>query len=777
MSACRVILVAVAMHFFVSQSGAFQTFLQADSNTIALWSFDSVGNDTVRDLSGNGNHAILKGAQGSEIAGHYGDALLTNWFFNYAIVDNVKMPSSISGIVIESLFYPYELPTGLGTGQCLIGLLPAGYYQMIDYQTGSSYVMASTTQGEDGLLINYMPYYQKWNYVKIILVKDSIYTYMNYAFCGAKKLNGNIKMAIDTILIGARSVHDSLDFFYGALDEMRISRLTPQSHENPLPPLSLSRGTYSNMLNYAYPNYGVQSPDGGHLVCGKTYNNLFLAKIDRQGIAIFEKQLTDVQEEEAYCIEQMSNGGYLIVGRCKQNAGWSNDWYMVGTNGIGDTLWRKILASNGDDEAFRILKMDTGTFLVCGTFNNRIAWMKTDERGDSLWMKTMPDTGSVFWAQKRDTNTFLLLASRPKGTSFITIDKNGEILSTATFTPAFTNMQSMVGVPSGGFIASGYGNATQGAWIARLDETGSQIWRKTYITGASISAALVCPTADNGFVLGMTTSAYPDTRYNKTVIIKTDGNGDSLWQRVIPNLFAGTYLKYLYQMTNGGYALGGYSIYTSPMQSSRAYMTFYMTDNSGNFNNWIWCARPVTPTILPSDSVRYHGSVVVTISYPDGTAKIHFTTDASQPDSNSPIYSAPFAITQSTIVRAIAIQSQNVFSQISVSKFNLDSSTPTRMARENFRSAVFTLGVDRRGFLLTLQLPLNSAYKDVRGGLFNLSGRCVFKFNCALENNGFSERFSKKIPFTNGYRPVTGTYLARVQVGTLSFEKRVMVCY
>ncbi|MGJ8695756.1 MAG: CotH kinase family protein [Verrucomicrobiaceae bacterium] len=71
---------------------------------------------------------------------------------------------------------------------------------------------------------------------------------------------------------------------------------------------------------------------------------------------------------------------------------------------------------------------------------------------------------------------------------------------------------------------------------------------------------------------------------------------------------------------------------------------------------------PETPNSLPfftpqkvtfnDDSRSFTDSLTVSLSTPDPALNIHYTTDRSEPDSDSPIYSGPLDLTSSTMLRA-----------------------------------------------------------------------------------------------------------------------------
>lgn len=75
-----------------------------------------------------------------------------------------------------------------------------------------------------------------------------------------------------------------------------------------------------------------------------------------------------------------------------------------------------------------------------------------------------------------------------------------------------------------------------------------------------------------------------------------------------------------------------------------------------------------------SGTTPFTESTEVTISAEQG-AVVYYTTDGSAPDSNSPVYSAPFTLTATTTVKAIA-KLQDAVSAVSVKVFTKGSSNP-----------------------------------------------------------------------------------------------------
>ena len=93
------------------------------------------------------------------------------------------------------------------------------------------------------------------------------------------------------------------------------------------------------------------------------------------------------------------------------------------------------------------------------------------------------------------------------------------------------------------------------------------------------------------------------------------------------------------------------------------------------------------PTVTVSGNMQsadtYLGPVTVTLSAADGVS-IHYTLDGTEPDANSTLYTAPFTITETTTMKAIAISGENS-SNVVTRDFTILNIVP--LFFENFETA------------------------------------------------------------------------------------------
>jgi hypothetical protein len=210
-------------------------------------------------------------------------------------------------------------------------------------------------------------------------------------------------------------------------------------------------------------------------------------------------------------------------------------------------------------------------------------------------------------------------------------------------------------------------------WLVKLDGNGDKQWEKLFGGTSNDSAFIVRQTSDGGYVLGGQSNS--GVSGNKTSanlgandiwIIKVDGSGNKQWEQTLggSGIDGLAYADVLRQTSDGGYILAGNS--RSGVSGNKTTAGFGGTD-------W-WLVKlglqedPVgTPTVLvngqfsPSNSFNFFSvfSIPVTLqtTFPNGT--IRYTLDGSTPTTNSTRYAAPFCVTRTCSVRAIAFTSDN----------------------------------------------------------------------------------------------------------------------
>jgi hypothetical protein len=149
--------------------------------------------------------------------------------------------------------------------------------------------------------------------------------------------------------------------------------------------------TYGGMAT-EYTHTMQQTTDGGYVivVTSTLYSaggyDAWLIKTDPSGDTLWTRTYGGSEQEEGYSVNQTSDGGYIITGYTASFGNGGFDVFVVRTNSFGDTLWTKTMGGPGDDIGYCVQETSDGGYIIVG---------RTDSYGageDDLWLiKLEPD--------------------------------------------------------------------------------------------------------------------------------------------------------------------------------------------------------------------------------------------------------------------------------------------------------------------------------------------------------------------------------------------------
>ncbi len=276
-----------------------------------------------------------------------------------------------------------------------------------------------------------------------------------------------------------------------------------------------------------------QASDGGYAICGYTRSfgtlsgrNMWLIKTDSSGNQLWNNTYGGNADDEAYSVQQTSDGGYILAGYTKSQGAGAADVILVKTDSLGNELWKKTFGGTSDEEGYGVVQLPGGEYVIAAATSSfgagsRDVWLiKTDPAGNEIWKKTFGGFGS-------------------------------------------DGARALQQTLDGGFIITGwtfsYGPGAVGnAWLLKTDPSGIQEWNK-YFGGTDADRGLsVQQTSDSGYILtGYTASS--GAGLDDLLLVKTNSTGIQEWYKT----FGGTGRDYgnsVQQTFDGGFIVAGYTL-------------------------------------------------------------------------------------------------------------------------------------------------------------------------------------------------------------------------
>jgi len=297
-----------------------------------------------------------------------------------------------------------------------------------------------------------------------------------------------------------------------------------------------------------------KTEDGGYIIAGSTSsfsageNDLWLLKFDSNSDISWQKTYGGSGNDYAADIQQVQQGGYIVVGTTYSFGAGGSDIWVLRLDGDGDILWQKSYGGSSFDYGTSVRQISDGYIVAGNTFSFGegecdIWLLQLDGDGEITWQKTYG--GSSFdWSfhlQQNLDGQYLIagdtfsFGAGENDLWVLKLDRAGEIswqktYGGSSFDWAFRLQQT----ETGGSIIAGntfsFGAGENDIWILELDNQGEISWQKTY-GGASFDwPASIQPISDGGYVV--TGGSYSfGAGEDDLWVFKLDSQGNVAWQK------------------------------------------------------------------------------------------------------------------------------------------------------------------------------------------------------------------------------------------------------
>jgi uncharacterized repeat protein (TIGR02543 family) len=381
-----------------------------------------------------------------------------------------------------------------------------------------------------------------------------------------------------------------------------------------------------------------QTFDGGYIVAGWSLSNdgdvtgnqggvdYWVVKLNTSGNIQWEKSIGGSNYDEAYSIQQTSDGGYIVAGASGSNDGDINgvdhgggDYWVAKLGADGNIQWEKSLGGSGTDSAQSIQQTSDGGYIVAGwSYSNDYEVNGGNHGASDFWVVKLNTGGAIQWqkslgglgydyahAIQQTSDGGYIVAGESNsndgdvmgnhgGSDYwvVKLDTVGNIqweksLGGSGSDGAFSIQQTS----DGGNVVAGYSSSNDGNvtgnhggydyWVVKLDTVGNIQWEKSLGGSGFDSARSIQQTSDGGYIVaGSSTSNNGDVNGNHGAndfwAVKLDAVGNIQWGKSIGGSGYEN-AKSIQQTSDGSYIIAGDSDSTDGD----------ITGNHGNSDFWV----------------------------------------------------------------------------------------------------------------------------------------------------------------------------------------------
>ena len=324
-----------------------------------------------------------------------------------------------------------------------------------------------------------------------------------------------------------------------------------------------------------------QTTDSGYIIAGYTRSygaggdDIWLVKTDSKGNKEWDKTFGGSDWDGAYCVEQTSDGGYIISGYTRSyNAGIDDVW-LIKTDFEGNEQWNKTFGGSDWDGAYCVEQTSDGGYIVTGWTGYYMGdprtnvWLiKADSEGNREWDKTFGGSGwDVGHCVQQTADGGYIISGRTRSYGagdvwLIKTDSEGNREWDKIFGGSGWDVGSYVQqTTDGGYIIAGrttsYGAGAGDVWLIKTDSEGNREWDKTFGGSGYDVSYCVQQTADGGYIIAGETRSCRD-EWGDVWLIKTDSEGNREWDKTFGG--SGYDVSYCVQQTSdGGYIVTGWT--------------------------------------------------------------------------------------------------------------------------------------------------------------------------------------------------------------------------
>jgi len=271
-----------------------------------------------------------------------------------------------------------------------------------------------------------------------------------------------------------------------------------------------------------------QTSDGGYIVAGYTnsfgagHNDAWVLKLDKYGNVEWQKAYGAAVFDHANTIQQTTDGGYIVIGGTSSFGAGGVDLWVLKLNSYGNIQWEKSFGGINWDYGYSVQQISNGGYIVAGVTSS------FNQGNYDFWLLQLDSNGNVVWQK---------IYSRPYADFAYSIQQTSD----------------------GGYIVAGstrtFVDGGEDVWVLKLDSDGDIVWQKTYGGSGNDYAYSIQQTSDGGYIVAGYTNSF-GAGYDDIWVLKLNSEGDVEWQKTY-GAAGFDYANSIQQTSDGGYIVIG----------------------------------------------------------------------------------------------------------------------------------------------------------------------------------------------------------------------------
>lgn len=277
----------------------------------------------------------------------------------------------------------------------------------------------------------------------------------------------------------------------------------------------------------------------------------------------WQKALGGSSYDQAYSIQQTTEGGYIVAGSTSSkdgdvtgyhsdpNSSFVDDFWIVKLNESGTLQWQKALGGSNSEVANAVKQTNDGGYIIAGfTSSNDADVSGNHSSNNDFWIVKISSSGNIEW-QKTLGGT-----GNDRAQSIQQTSDGGYIVAGST--------ESL-----NGDVTGYHGTFGEDYWVVKLSALGIIEWQKALGGKNHDRAYSVRQTADGGYIVaGESNSLDGDVGVGNhgsgnspTMdywIVKLNSTGNIEWKKIFGGKEADSATE-IQQTTDGGYIVAGIS--------------------------------------------------------------------------------------------------------------------------------------------------------------------------------------------------------------------------